>query len=157
MRGRDYGDTSLFVPVTLRFRLLDPAIYGEAVTSVTNIGATATALSLGTAPSVRDHLWTITGAAGASKPVVEIETAAGSNVTRTVVDTTLGASDTLTIDHAAGTIFRGSTDSLDKLETDADFPVVLDPRVMGSAPKVKVTSSGAQVTMTVAHRRADVW
>ena len=158
VRGRDYGDLpNLLVPAEVRFRLLDPAVYAEAVTCPMDIGATAVDLSLGTAPTVRDHAWTITGVAGASNPVIEIETEAGSSVTRTTVNTTLGASDVLTIDHDAGTISKGTSSALADLGTDSDFPVVLDPRTMGSAPKIKVTSTGAQVTMEACYRVADIW
>ena len=163
VRGREFGTPSggPFTRLRLRFAILDPLWYGTSVTTVSSIGATYADIATGTAPSIRDHKWTITGASSALNPTITVLDEDGSTVRKTFQMTapvTSGAS--RVIDHALGTIVDGSAaNKMSERKSGTDFPFAFDSRWANfrtsSWAQVKIEKeSGSQPTLAVQTRKA---
>jgi len=161
-RGREFGTPSggPFIRMRLSFAILDPLWYGTSVTTVSSIQNTYTDIATGTAPSVRDHKWTITGASGASNPTILVLDEDGSTVRKTFEMTaSIGSGVSRVIDHDLGTIVDGSAaNKISERKAGTDFPFAFDSRwadFRGSDwPQVKLTSTDAQMTLVVQTRKA---
>jgi hypothetical protein len=160
--GREFGTPSggPHIRMALTFAILDPLWYGTSVTTVSSIQSTYTDIATGTAPSIRDHKWTITGASGASNPVITVLDEDGSTVRKTFEMTaSIGSGVSRVIDHDLGTIVDGSAaNKISERKSGTDFPFAFDSRwadFRGSDwPQVKLTSTGAQMTLVVQTRKA---
>ena len=161
---RDYGTISGAAAIRLQldFVLLDPWRYSPAETAPATAGASAT-VDLGTAPSVRGHAWTLSGASGVSGGLTITVTPvfSGAAAVATVKLTgALGNSASLVLDHEEGTIVDGDGASqLGRLERGSPFPLILDPAWSPSDTSPQLTialasGSGSGANLEVAWRKA---
>jgi len=162
-RGREFGTPTggPHIRMALTFAILDPLWYGTSVTTVSSIGSGYTDVATGSAPSIRDHKWTVTGASSATDLTITVEDEDGSTVRKTFQITgtvTSGAS--RVIDHDLGTIVDGSgVNKISERDSGTDFPFAFDSRWAnfrtGSWPRVRIVKdSGSQPTLAVQTRKA---
>ena len=161
-RGREFGTPTggPHIRMALTFAILDPLWYGTSVTTVSSIQSGYTDIATGTAPSIRDHKWTITGASGASNPIIYVLDEDTSTVRKTFQMTaSIGSGVSRVINHDLGTIVDGSAvNKISERDSGTDFPFAFDSRWANfrtsSWAQAKIENSGTQMTLVVQTRKA---
>lgn len=144
---------------TLLFDRPDPFLYADATSTVSSITSTLTDIPTGTAPSFRDVVLTITGASGASDPVITYANSASTTVKTLALTASIGAGESRTINMGTGTIVdQASANAIDERNSGTDFPWTIDPRdgvfATSSWPQCKITNTGTQMSLAVQIRKA---
>ena len=148
-----YEKPATLLPCTLAFDLVRPFAYGaeEQVMGIVNAD---TDIPLGSEPTF-DLVLRIVGPA--TDPIVRYKNSAGETVAEIGLTVTLGASEWVELDMAAGTIIDDSDVNRAAIrDTDAAWPLVLDPadgeswRSSPLWPTLRCTSG----TMRATYRKA---